>query len=73
MQAARRQDGLEVIDRIALTLDGHPSLLAAAREHEPYIAGETLAVSVAYASREGVEPINIDGLELRVGVERAAR
>jgi isoleucyl-tRNA synthetase len=73
VQAARRQDGLEVIDRIALTLDGHPSLLAAAREHEPYIAGETLAVSVAYASREGVEPINIDGLELRVGVERAAR
>ncbi|HWK16531.1 MAG TPA: isoleucine--tRNA ligase [Solirubrobacteraceae bacterium] len=72
VQAARRDGGLEVTDRIALTLDGHPSLLAAAREHEPYIAGETLAVSVGYTALNGIEPATMDGLELRVQVARAA-
>ncbi len=72
VQAARRDGGLEVTDRIALTLDGHPSLLAAAREHEPYIAGETLAVSVVYTALNGIEPATVDGLELRVDVARAA-
>ena len=35
--------GLEVTDRIVLTLDGDPALLAAARTHEGYLANETLA------------------------------
>ena len=46
VQEARKQAGLEVSDRISLELGGDDELIAAAREHESYIAGETLATSV---------------------------
>ena len=49
IQARGATADLDISDRIALTLDGAPELLAAAREHEDYIAGETLAVEVEYA------------------------
>jgi isoleucyl-tRNA synthetase len=72
VQGARRDAGLEVTDRIVLSLSGDEDLLAAAREHEPYIAGETLAVRVSYESLNGAAPVTIDGRELRVGVALAA-
>jgi isoleucyl-tRNA synthetase len=71
IQAARRDAGLEVTDRIVLTLDGDDSLLGAARRHQEYIAGETLAVEVSYESLDGAQPVKIDGRELRVGVALA--
>jgi isoleucyl-tRNA synthetase len=71
-QAARRAAGLEVTDRIVLTLDGDEELLDAARAHERYIAAETLAVRVSYESLDGAEPVTIDGRPLRVGVALAA-
>ena len=71
VQMARQAAGLEVSDRIVLTLDGDPRLLDAARAHEAYIAGETLAVAVGYEPLNGVEPVTIDGLELRIAVALA--
>jgi isoleucyl-tRNA synthetase len=72
IQAARRDAGLEVSDRIALTLGGDQALLEAARSHEPYVTGETLATSVSYDSgTDGGRPVRIDGRELRVAVARA--
>ena len=72
IQRARQDAGLEVTDRILLTLDGDESLLEAARAHQTYIAGETLAVTVSYESLDGsAGPIDIDGRELRVGVAPA--
>jgi isoleucyl-tRNA synthetase len=71
IQNARSEAGLHVSDRIVLRLDGDPELLEAAREHQRYIAGETLAVEVSYASLDGADPVSIDGRELRIGVERA--
>jgi len=68
VQAARRDAGLAITDRILLTLDGDPALLAAARTHERYLAGETLAVQVGYEPLDGVAPIKIDGRELRAAV-----
>jgi isoleucyl-tRNA synthetase len=50
VQNARQAAGLEVTDRIVLTLDGDEDLIGAARAHEGYIAGEVLAVQVAYES-----------------------
>jgi isoleucyl-tRNA synthetase len=67
-QAARRDAGLDVSDRIVLTLDGDQALLDAARAHERYIAGETLAVKVGYEPLDGGAPVLIDGRELRVAV-----
>jgi isoleucyl-tRNA synthetase len=73
IQLARQDAGLQVTDRILLTLDGDDSLLAAARAHEQYIAGETLARQVSYDSMDGeLAPVNIDGRELRVGVALAS-
>ena len=75
VQAARREAGLEVSDRITLSLDGDRELLAAARAHEPYIAGETLAVDVGYDGNPrgngAASSVWIVGRELRVGVTRA--
>ena len=66
VQEARKQAGLEVSDRIALALGGDEELLAAAREHEAYIAGETLATSVDYGADGAGEKATIEGRELRI-------
>jgi isoleucyl-tRNA synthetase len=71
VQSARRQAGLQITDRIELRLDGDPALLAAARAHEPYIAGETLAVRVAYEPLNGTPVLSVDGLTLKVALTRA--
>jgi isoleucyl-tRNA synthetase len=76
VQNARKAAGLAVEDRIALTLGGDRELLAAARAHEPYVAGETLAVEVAFdgegdRARDGAHAAVIRGRELRIAVERA--
>ncbi len=71
VQEARKQAGLEVSDRISLELGGDEELLAAAREHETYIAGETLATSVGYAPNGGGEKATIEGRELRIRLSRA--
>jgi isoleucyl-tRNA synthetase len=69
VQAARRAADFDISDRIELTLDGDPALLDAAREHQEYIAGETLAVKVSYEP-VGSGAAEIDGLQLRIAVSR---
>ncbi len=71
IQTARRDAGLEVSDRIVLSLDGDAQLLAAARAHQDYIAGETLAVRISYESRDGAEAARVEGRDLRLGVALA--
>ncbi len=71
VQAARRDAGLDVSDRIVLTLDGDEDLIGAARAHESYIATETLATQISYDSLEGTAPVEIEGRELRVAVALA--
>jgi isoleucyl-tRNA synthetase len=70
VQNARKAAGLQVEDRIALSLGGDETLLTAAREHEAYVAGETLAVQLSYDGEPG-ETAVIDGLRLTVAVARA--
>jgi isoleucyl-tRNA synthetase len=76
VQNARRQAGLEVTDRIELRLGGEAELLDAARAHEEYVAGETLATSVAYGdgadtSGPGLSRVEIEGRELAIAVSKA--
>ncbi|MHB8689826.1 MAG: isoleucine--tRNA ligase [Solirubrobacteraceae bacterium] len=68
VQLARQGAGLQITDRILLTLDGDPLLLEAARAHQEYIAGEVLAVAVAYESLNGAAPVTIDGMTLKIAV-----
>ena len=72
VQNARKNAGLEVEDRIELRLGGDEVLLAAAREHEGYIARETLAVAVASAGA-GEPAVTIEGRPLAIAVARVAR
>ena len=53
VQLARRDAGLEIADRIVLTLAGDETLLEAARAHEDYLSGEVLAVDVRYGANGG--------------------
>jgi isoleucyl-tRNA synthetase len=71
VQLARQGAGLDVTDRIVLTLDGDESLIEAARAYQEYIAGETLATTVSYESLDGSGPVEIDRHELRLGVALA--
>ncbi|MBO0876482.1 MAG: isoleucine--tRNA ligase, partial [Pseudonocardia sp.] len=49
VQQARREAGLDVSDRIAVTLDASDEVLDAVRAHQDFLAGEVLANSVTYA------------------------
>ena len=71
VQIARKDAGLEITDRIELSLGGEEELLAAAREHEAYIAGEVLATTVAYGIWIDGAVAKIDGGELSIGVRRS--
>ncbi|MEA2361779.1 MAG: isoleucyl-tRNA synthetase [Thermoleophilaceae bacterium] len=71
VQAARKTAGLNVEDRIALTLGGDDELLAATRAHEDYVAGETLATSVTYDGADAdAARAEIDGRPLLIAVSR---
>ena len=70
VQNARKTAGLEVADRIELTLGGDAELLDAARAFEDYLTGETLAVAVGYDGASG-EPTTVKGRPLHIAVKRA--
>jgi isoleucyl-tRNA synthetase len=78
VQNARKSAGLQVEDRIALSLDGDPALVAAAQAHHDYVASETLAVRLelgglaptASAAIDYVEQATIDGLTLSIALRR---
>jgi isoleucyl-tRNA synthetase len=71
VQEARKQAGLHVSDRIDLSLAGDGELLAAAREHQSYIAGETLATSVGFDGQVEGEEVTIEGKVLLIAISRA--
>jgi isoleucyl-tRNA synthetase len=73
IQGARRDAGLEVSDRIVLTVAGDERLVGAVRAHEDYVAGETLAIEVSYEELDGdAQTLVVDGAGLRIGVAVAA-
>jgi isoleucyl-tRNA synthetase len=70
IQNARKAAGLNVEDRIELTLGGDDELVDAARAHEDYVAGEVLATQVSYDGA-AAEVAEIKGRQLRIAVQRA--
>jgi isoleucyl-tRNA synthetase len=69
VQNARKAAGLDISDRIELALGGDEELLAAALAHEPYVAGEVLATSVAYDAPGG-PAVRVDGRDLQIEISR---
>jgi isoleucyl-tRNA synthetase len=70
VQIARKDAGLEITDRIELTLGGDAELIEAARAHRDYLAGEVLATSVSF-DEAGNGGASIDGRDLAIAVRRA--
>src|SRR5436190_10153912 len=72
IQSARKSAGLNVEDRIALTLGGDDELLDAVRANEAYVTGETLATSLSYDGASGGETTAIEGRPLTIAVSLAS-
>ena len=74
VQQARRAAGLDVADRIALTLELPPEVESAVRRHEAFLAGETLAEEVGYgvAGDNAYDSMIGDGSMVRVRVRRVS-
>ncbi|MFC5727970.1 MULTISPECIES: isoleucine--tRNA ligase [Nocardioides] len=79
IQQARRDAGLDVTDRIELSVSGSEAVRAAARAHEALIAGETLATSYSVVDgtsgmvdSAGTSEVAVgDGEKAAVSVRRA--
>jgi isoleucyl-tRNA synthetase len=71
VQNARKEAGLDVEDRIALTLGGDADLLAAVQANEGYVTGETLATTLELGNGTPAQTASIEGRELRIAVTRA--
>jgi isoleucyl-tRNA synthetase len=79
VQSARKSAGLQVEDRIELSLSGDPALVAAAEAHRDYLVGETLTVALrlgegdeaAATAMDHREQAAIDGLTLLIALRRA--
>ena len=70
-ERAQGARGWTVEDRIGLVLGGDDELLGAARAHQAYVAGEVLAVDVAYDGAGDGQSATVKGRELRIVVARA--
>jgi isoleucyl-tRNA synthetase len=85
VQNARKTAGLQVEDRIELSLAGAPNLIEAAASHRDYLTGETLAIELrlgedgAGAEQDGAsadgyrKQTEVDGLELTIALRKAHR
>ena len=75
IQNARKGAGLQVEDRIDLTLSGDDALIDAVRQHADYVAGETLAANLTFdgagAGATHTETAHIDGSELGIALRRS--
>ncbi|MCM1321147.1 MAG: isoleucine--tRNA ligase [Bacteroides sp.] len=60
VQNLRKESGLEVTDRIVLTLSGPPVLKEAYRQFSDYIAGETLALKIIWTDDDSAAALAID-------------
>ncbi|WP_020674311.1 isoleucine--tRNA ligase [Amycolatopsis nigrescens] len=72
VQQARREAGLDVADRIELTVDADGDVLAAAGAFERFIAAETLAVAVSHgAVADGFAGTVGEGVKVTVAVAKS--
>jgi isoleucyl-tRNA synthetase len=77
IQRLRKDAGLDITDRIALTIGGPPEIVSAASRHEDFIGGETLSVTVMVGDGSTadafphVREVDIDGTPATIGLRRS--
>ena len=76
IQRARKDQGFDVSDRIAVTYAADGDLAQAIAEHRDYLMGETLCVDLQGADEEaltdGATDTEVDGHTLRFTIQRSA-
>ena len=72
IQRLRKDAGLEISDRIALSIAGPDAITSAASRHEEFIGGETLALEVTVGAGAPelphVREVDIDGTPATIGL-----
>ncbi len=75
VQQARKDAGLDVADRIVLTLEAPDAVVEAVKAHEAFLAGEVLATALVYGPIPGADAaqdaVAGEDLPIRVSVTRA--
>lgn len=72
VQSVRKQSGLQIDDRIVLSLStDNKELLAAINEHEQTIMAETLATEMREADLEQLQAVKVEGTELVISLQKA--
>ncbi len=71
VQNIRKDSGLDVTDRIALSLHGSEALKKAVENNENYVCSEVLASSLKWESKDGSTDVEIDDHTLEVFLEKA--
>ncbi len=71
VQNARKNAGLNVDDRIELSLEATGELATAIAEHEEAIKTETLAVSLAEVADGHTETAKVEGMDLVISLKKA--
>ena len=69
VQNLRKENGLEVTDRIKLTIAGDAEVAAAANTHAEYIKNEVLAVE--FAVTEGCGEVDLNGHKAALSLSKA--
>ncbi|MEE8395467.1 MAG: DUF5915 domain-containing protein, partial [bacterium] len=72
VQEARKQAGLNIADRIVLSIEGTPAVAAALAEHREFIMAETLAVEWTDGddAAEFSEKNSLEGESWQIGISR---
>ncbi len=70
VQSLRKESGLDVSDRIRLTLSGGDELRAAVESNEDYLMGETLARSIEWGEPAAGKVVSLGEVECTVAVEK---
>ena len=71
LQSLRKDTGLEVSDRIAVTVETDAEAAAAAEAFRDYVAGEVLAVSIAFAPAPAGTEADLNGHAAKIAIAKA--
>ena len=71
VQNGRKKAGLNVDDRIKLSIKASGELAEAITEHQKTIEAETLAVSLGDGEYAYKENVKVDGHEIAISLEKA--
>ena len=71
VQNLRKSSGLEITDRIILTIENHEQITSAVEHFRDYIASQVLATTITLADNAEGECVEMDGYSLAIKIEKA--